>query len=612
MNIRRIVTFITVLSILLVSACTPQERVWQTDQYFARILPSNIGTATDNVTDGYFHNLWVDNIFGSANGTGNITAVTATLPLTSSGGTTPNISISTAGAASDGALTSIDWNIFNNKQSLLTVGNLNVTSPLSANATRQVIGGEVTLSIDSTAFASNSTGQVMPDQQALQYKGAGYLTNPVANFRSTDSKGSVEGWDRTATLATLQTLFSSCDEAVGTQSVFDMRVTAGNKLAVVHRIGGGAANEVDGNTVIADGLWFHWVISSNDTAWQLYVNGVLQTLTGAGGTNTGDWFAEATGRDNISIGVSKRSTLSNFLNGDGGILRIYSVPLTPAEILQNYQRGRKAVTVNPTNMVFNLNLTEQSGNPVDKVGSLTMPLSGTTLPVWLNSDRVFAAVGKTVQFNSSVTFTGTDGTTMTTPGTSQTLAGVGMTNNWTASQNMTGNKITNLAAPTANGDAVRYENLTLPNATLTSSANQSSGGTTTANNVTFNSNDQLVGITHSTSSNTSQVWIQQSGAYLITFSAMFDVAIPVSNIAIWYKKNGTNIANSNTGKVIHSATEEQLITVTWIGQASAGDYFEIAWWSDDAGTQLRAQLAATAPTRPASPSVILTINKVSN
>jgi len=46
---------------------------------------------------------------------GTVTSVTGTAPIASSGGTTPAISISQSGAASDGYLSSTDWNTFNNK-----------------------------------------------------------------------------------------------------------------------------------------------------------------------------------------------------------------------------------------------------------------------------------------------------------------------------------------------------------------------------------------------------------------------------------------------------------------------------------------------------------------
>lgn len=55
---------------------------------------------------------------------GNVTSVSASSPLSSSGGFTPNITITQSSSSVNGFLSSTDWNTFNNKQSALTFGNL--------------------------------------------------------------------------------------------------------------------------------------------------------------------------------------------------------------------------------------------------------------------------------------------------------------------------------------------------------------------------------------------------------------------------------------------------------------------------------------------------------
>ena len=67
---------------------------------------------------------------------GVVTSVSGTSPISSSGGTTPAISISQAGASTNGYLSSTDWNTFNNKQpagSYLTA--VTADSPLSGAGT---------------------------------------------------------------------------------------------------------------------------------------------------------------------------------------------------------------------------------------------------------------------------------------------------------------------------------------------------------------------------------------------------------------------------------------------------------------------------------------------
>jgi hypothetical protein len=67
-------------------------------------------------------------------GGGGVTAVTATAPIASSGGATPDISISQATSSSDGYLSSADWNTFDGKQDALTAGTgIDITSNVVSN-----------------------------------------------------------------------------------------------------------------------------------------------------------------------------------------------------------------------------------------------------------------------------------------------------------------------------------------------------------------------------------------------------------------------------------------------------------------------------------------------
>jgi hypothetical protein len=59
-------------------------------------------------------------IDSTAYGTGTVTSVTASSPLFSSGGATPNITIQQASGSQSGFLSSTDWTTFNGKQNLLT------------------------------------------------------------------------------------------------------------------------------------------------------------------------------------------------------------------------------------------------------------------------------------------------------------------------------------------------------------------------------------------------------------------------------------------------------------------------------------------------------------
>jgi hypothetical protein len=140
--------------------------------------------------------------------------------------------------------------------------------------------------------------------------------------------------------------------------------------------------------------------------------------------------------------------------------------------------------------------------------------------------------------------------------------------------------------------------------------NQSSAGTTSSNLVTVNSTATSNGISIV---NNSQVTFANAGRYLVNFLGQFTFVGGASNynITVWWTKNGQAVTNSaytftNTG----SQNSQVLANVENIIQVNAGDYIQFYWWSGAAGMSLLTTAAGTNPTRPASPSVNLSIFNV--
>lgn len=101
------------------------------------------------------------------NSGGTITSVTASAPLSSSGGTTPNLSIAAASASSDGYLTATDWSTFNAKLGTVShdgslVGSGTSASPLGLKpcSSNQVLSWNGATSSWECASAANSDGLV--------------------------------------------------------------------------------------------------------------------------------------------------------------------------------------------------------------------------------------------------------------------------------------------------------------------------------------------------------------------------------------------------------------------------------------------------------------------
>jgi hypothetical protein len=104
----------------------------------------------------------------AATNTGSVTGVTASSPLASSGGTTPNITISQASGSTDGYLSSTDWNTFNGKQAAgnyiteLT-GEASASGPGSATVTlsNSAVTGKVLTGVNITGGTVVATDSIL-------------------------------------------------------------------------------------------------------------------------------------------------------------------------------------------------------------------------------------------------------------------------------------------------------------------------------------------------------------------------------------------------------------------------------------------------------------------
>jgi len=129
----------------------------------------------------------------------------------------------------------------------------------------------------------------------------------------------------------------------------------------------------------------------------------------------------------------------------------------------------------------------------------------------------------------------------------------------------------------------------------------------TAYPITFNTTAFGVGVRRGTT--TSQILIQNPGVFNFNFSIQFDKTSGGDAIAdIWFRKNGTDIADSASRIRIKGNNGEIFAAASVFQEASNGDYIEIMWATDSTDVQL-AYFAAAAPV-PAIPSIILTVTQV--
>lgn len=145
-----------------------------------------------------------------------------------------------------------------------------------------------------------------------------------------------------------------------------------------------------------------------------------------------------------------------------------------------------------------------------------------------------------------------------------------------------------------------------------SNIDQTNAGATSTNFMTVNNSDPSnngvqIGAT------SSQIKVLNAGVYNIQFSAQFDKSDGgKDNVEVWFAKNGSNIADSNSLFSLEGNNDKLIAALNFMLPLEANDYIQIAWHSSDLNLFLHHDAAGTSPTRPATPSVIITVQQVTN
>ena len=117
----------------------------------------------------------------------------------------------------------------------------------------------------------------------------------------------------------------------------------------------------------------------------------------------------------------------------------------------------------------------------------------------------------------------------------------------------------------------------------------------------------------------SRIKVPCAGQYLVTFTLQVtNRSNTAAEFEVWAKDTGVNYPLSNTRFDVPARKSGSIwshivpaITGIFTVDDPTNDYLQVAWWSDNLNVFIQNYAAGTSPTRPAIPSVILTINFVS-
>jgi len=145
-----------------------------------------------------------------------------------------------------------------------------------------------------------------------------------------------------------------------------------------------------------------------------------------------------------------------------------------------------------------------------------------------------------------------------------------------------------------------------------STQDQIAASTTVAYPITLNNTDpDSNGV--SVVSN-SRITFAYAGVYNIEFSVQADrvSGSGTDTIDIWFRKNGTDLPESNGVITVSGGAAAAKTIAAWnyMLELVANDYVELIWRTSDIRLELIHEPAGTSPTRPAVPSVIVTAHQV--
>lgn len=141
-----------------------------------------------------------------------------------------------------------------------------------------------------------------------------------------------------------------------------------------------------------------------------------------------------------------------------------------------------------------------------------------------------------------------------------------------------------------------------------STQTQTNASGTAANNMTFNNTAEANGVAIVSGS---LAQVANSGVYNIQFSAQIQKTNASSeDIQIWLVKNNVNVPDSNTSLTIQGSNNRLVAAWNWMLTLDRNEHVNLRWHSTDTTMFLLASGTATLPSRPAIPSVILTVNRV--
>ena len=110
-----------------------------------------------------------------------------------------------------------------------------------------------------------------------------------------------------------------------------------------------------------------------------------------------------------------------------------------------------------------------------------------------------------------------------------------------------------------------------------------------------------------------RITVDHDGIYNIQFSLQLQKTDnPNADVDIWLRYNGVDVPYSNTIVTVIGNNGKGVAAWNFLQTMTASSYCQIYWHSTDTALSIYAVGARSGPTRPATPSIIVTVDKISS
>lgn len=109
----------------------------------------------------------------------------------------------------------------------------------------------------------------------------------------------------------------------------------------------------------------------------------------------------------------------------------------------------------------------------------------------------------------------------------------------------------------------------------------------------------------------SHITVDHAGVYNLAFSAQ--LLSPVNQerqVDIWLAIDGVDVPDSRTAVFLSKTSQRYVAAWNFMVELQAGQHVNLIWYANDPSVEIYHEPALTNPSRPAIPSLILTINEV--